>query len=410
MKTITTDFPAATKKNIIRVILLLAFLLFQPGQALFAQEDFPEESELESIEKSIEALLPSEEKDELRSRYYLILAREKLNNKEFEETLNLLENNSEYIRDEKTATLMRGIACYFTGSHYEAEAELLNIAYDDGGNKEALNLLGSIYYERGDLTIAIEHWQWALSLEKENAELKAMIAKAKREAAVESKMEKTFTGRFLINYDGRRDEKTGHVISGILEEAYYDVGTDLNFFPEKEISVIIYTEKEFKEVTLAPGWAGGLYDGKIRIPSGGAELSSMKLRQLIYHEYTHAVIHLLAGGMCPRWLNEGIAMYEESKVNAEGEQFKASPKSNIDISSSGDIDLLLMSDNADKALFAYRQSYSLARNLIDNYGIHKIAGLLKALGKNKPFKKTFNQAYGNDNLSFDTWWKNVYKD
>lgn len=391
-------------------IFLLSLCFSQTAPPLSADEGSREKSELESIEKSIEALLPSQEKDELRGRYYLLLAREKLNNREFEETLNILENNSEYIKDEKTATLMKGIAYYFTESYYEAEAELLNVAYNDRGSKDALFLLGKIYYERGDLTFAVKKWEKALSLDTEDEELKKMIAKAKREATVESKMEKTFTGRFLINYDGKRDEEMGNIVAGILEEAYYDVGTDLNFFPQKEITVIIYTEKEFKEVTLAPGWAGGLYDGKIRIPTGGAKLSSDKLQRLIYHEYTHAGIHLLAGGLCPRWLHEGLAMYEESKLGGENEWIKKEAKSTIKISEPGDMDLLFSSNNTDNVLFAYTGSFALAKNLIDNYGIHKIAGLLHKLENNRSFKEVFNQAYSDYNLSFDTWWNNIYKD
>lgn len=410
IKTLHTFFLSISKSNRLHAIPAILLFLLLAAPPLHAGNKSERETELESIEKSIEALLPSKEKDELKGRYYLLLASEKLNNSEFEEALAILENYSEYIEDEETATLIRGIAYYFTESYYEAEAELLNVAYDDKGNKDALYLLGRIYYERGDLSLAIENWEKALRLDKDNPDLKGMIAKAKREAAVELNMDKAFTGRFLINYDGRRDEKTGNAIADILEEAYYDIGIDFNFFPEKEITVIIYTEKEFREVTLAPGWSGGLYDGKIRVPSGGVEISSMKLRQLIYHEYTHALIHSLTKGLCPRWLHEGLAMHEESKLDSEGEIFKKVMIRKGDLSGPADIDNLFSSENAERALFAYRSSFTIVKNLIDNYGIHKVAELLHGLGPNVALKESFKQTYGNYNLSFDKWWENIYKE
>jgi len=402
-------FISRGRNPLIRV-LFFVFLLFPFTVTVITAEDKIEKSGLESIETSIEALLPSKEKDDLKSRYYLLLAREKLNQKKYNETLDILESKSEYILDEKMSALLKGIAYYLTESYYEAEAELLNITLEDKENKDALYLLGKIYYERGELNIAIETWEKALSLESDNIELEEMIAKAKREAAVEEKMDKTYTGRFLINYNGKRDEAIGNAVAGMLEEAYYDVGIDLNFFPDKDITVIIYTEKEFKNVTLAPGWAGGLYDGKIRIPSGGIELSSVKLKRLIYHEFTHAVIHSLTGNLCPKWLHEGLAMYEESKINGEGETFNLEGNKKVQISNVDDINHLFSSGNASEALFAYERSFTFTKNLIDNYGIHKISSLLHELKGNQSFKESFNQVYSDYNLSFDKWWEKVYKD
>jgi hypothetical protein len=34
---------------------------------------------------------------------------------------------------------------------------------------------------------------------------------------------------------------------------------------------------------------------------------------VIFHEYTHALVHRLSGGLAPTWLNEGLAQYEEGK-------------------------------------------------------------------------------------------------
>ena len=89
---------------------------------------------------------------------------------------------------------------------------------------------------------------------------------------------------------------------------------------------------------------------------------------------------------------------------------KREAKSQIHISGTGDLDLLFASKNTDSVLFAYTGSFALARNLIDNYGIHMIAGLLHRLDNSRSFKETFNEVYSDYDLTFDTWWKKVYKD
>ena len=58
------------------------------------------------------------------------------------------------------------------------------------------------------------------------------------------------------------------------------VGRGLSYYPDHEIQVILYSGQQFQEVTDAPGWSGGIYDGKIRIPIGGIEQETPGLRRL----------------------------------------------------------------------------------------------------------------------------------
>jgi hypothetical protein len=48
-------------------------------------------------------------------------------------------------------------------------------------------------------------------------------------------------------------------------------GAPVRYEPTQNIVVILYTQKEFVDITEAPSWVGALNDGKFRIPVGGRE-------------------------------------------------------------------------------------------------------------------------------------------
>ena len=59
------------------------------------------------------------------------------------------------------------------------------------------------------------------------------------------------------------------------------------------------------------GVAGGLYDGRIRVPAAGAAQSPQLFERVLAHELTHAMIANLAPRGIPAWLHEGLAQYFE---------------------------------------------------------------------------------------------------
>jgi hypothetical protein len=62
-----------------------------------------------------------------------------------------------------------------------------------------------------------------------------------------------------------------------------------------------------EEVAHVHAWVTGLFDGKIRLPAGGALPARRELERILAHEYAHAVVHDLTRGRAPRWLHEGLA-------------------------------------------------------------------------------------------------------
>ena len=80
----------------------------------------------------------------------------------------------------------------------------------------------------------------------------------------------------------------------ILEGAYLRIGTALFTYPAEVITVVLYTREQFHDITQSPDWAGGAYDGRIRVPVQGALANPAEFERVLTHEFTHALVHSIA--------------------------------------------------------------------------------------------------------------------
>ncbi len=94
------------------------------------------------------------------------------------------------------------------------------------------------------------------------------------------------------------------------------VGKTLNRYPAGVVTVTLYTNQEFQDITRSPSWSGGNYDGQIRLAVGGALSAGVDLDRVATHELVHAIIADIAPRRIPSWLNEGFATYLESSDHA----------------------------------------------------------------------------------------------
>ncbi|MCA9000527.1 MAG: hypothetical protein KDB61_01295, partial [Planctomycetes bacterium] len=66
-------------------------------------------------------------------------------------------------------------------------------------------------------------------------------------------------------------------------------------------------------------WAGGAFDGTIRIPVRNFRSERNRIRGVLRHELVHAFIQEVGGKRVPGWLNEGLAQY----LSPEGDGARA---------------------------------------------------------------------------------------
>lgn len=177
---------------------------------------------------------------------------------------------------------------------------------------QALVLLAQIAYQAADLNLAVSTLEKAAAVAPRDRAINQQLERWRSEAALHNRFETRATARFTVLFEGAEEKAIGERVASILEAAYWRIGKSMNTYPSETLSVILYTNRQFQDITRAPAWAGGGYDGRIRLPVGGALRSPRTLERVVTHEFVHAVIHNAAGAGVPAWINEGLASYMES--------------------------------------------------------------------------------------------------
>ncbi|MHC4473914.1 MAG: peptidase MA family metallohydrolase, partial [Planctomycetota bacterium] len=286
-----------------------------------------------------------------------------------------------------------GIALLRAGKEEDAKKSLLVAIQLDAKCAPAHAELGALHYKEGALEKAIEHWEIALGAAPDRKDVKQILAKAKRELSVERAHMFEDSAHFRVSWDGKKDVSVGSRILRILEDAYEKVASDLGVRPTGRVRVILYGEQEFKEVTGAQAWVGGLYDGRIRIPVKNFASAEREIRDTIFHEYTHVAINAVTKS-CPAWLNEGLAQYFEGKSRRLA---RARVKRSEKIPGLMSLDDLSPSfarfKDVEKARLAYAQALSITSFLMDEHGPERITRFLGHLGAGKPADEASELAF-----------------
>jgi tetratricopeptide (TPR) repeat protein len=250
----------------------------------------------------------------------------------------------------------------------------------------AYTLLGQIEYDRQRLKEAKAAWERAVALDPSQQEVAERLARLTEELAVESDFERLSQAYFDLRYEEHLERSAGFDLRDALLLARQEVGADFAYWPRYQLIVLIYSPESFRALREeTPEWVGGQFDGKIRVPLPGGPFNLEQVRNILFHEYTHALVHDLAKGRSPHWLNEGLAEYEGRRqwspplrlLTAASEEGRLIPWSELSgrISAAG---------SAEEAVLAYEQSYSIVAYLVDRYGFWRIRRLLSALADGRP--------------------------
>jgi tetratricopeptide (TPR) repeat protein len=314
---------------------------------------------------------------------YAYVGRFQLEKNKYDDAALYFDNAGQLFPDDSRYAVLRGIALYFA-KRYDAAAYELERARGLGGDTvEVLYFLGRVRYDTDNLAGALELWDKALELDPANKPVKELADKARRELAVEGRMGKGYSARFNISYDSGKSDLADSVLE-TLENAYNRVGSDLDYFPTARVPVILYTQRDYRTVTAGPDWSGGLYDGKIRLPIGGAKELADVMKGVLFHEYTHVVVRELTGGNCPTWLNEGLAELEGRKQYNPPLHEIARAVRNGSLLSLASLEGSYTSFDGKQALLAYEQSYSIVTFMTSTYGWYKVREILVNLGSGMP--------------------------
>lgn len=261
---------------------------------------------------------------------------------------------------------------------------------------QAMVLLSQVAYQAADLDLALRTLEKAATLVPRDRRIAQQLEQWRGEAALHNRFEERSTVRFRVLFEGAAEKAIGDQVAAVLESAYWRVGKRLNTYPSETLTVILYTNQQFQDITRAPAWAGGGYDGRIRLPVGGALRSPRTLERVVTHEFVHAVIRSAAPTGAPTWVNEGLASYLESTDRAWVRDVLRRADGRIPLE-----DLADGFDRFDRstALVAYAESLLAGELLCERLGVN-LGPFLQMLGNGH----TVDQALSTHNVQPDAFY------
>ena len=176
---------------------------------------------------------------------------------------------------------------------------------------------------------------------------------------------------------------------------YSELGEMLGCYPIAPVPISIEnTNGTDRSQHSLPKWASGCYDGSIRLAycTAGEPVLSI-LYALLRHEWVHLLIHHLAHGYCPAWLDEGLAQ-SIARPMFQSERFELEQA----VQTERLLPFALLSTPFSQLSpkyrkLAYIQSTAIVEFLIQQFGFPKIRKLLHQLSNGIPIETAIEQAF-----------------
>jgi hypothetical protein len=278
----------------------------------------------------------------------------------------------------------------------------------------AFSALGFADYQLGKNKDAIRALKRSLELQQDDT-VEQMLAKIQRELAAESEFAEESSSHFIMRFEGGQASlEFRRQILRTLEQHFDDLSRDLSFVPRESINVVLYTDKQYFDVTQAPSWTGALNDGKLRMPISGLTSVTNELSRVLKHELTHSFTNQISKGRCPTWLNEGVAQLEEQRSSRnQGHKLALlyGTQRNIPLN---ELEGSFMQFPTPIAALAYAQSLLSAEYIRDTYGMSDLALVLKRIGEGQStesaLRSTIHSGYAQLERELTAYLQKIYGD
>lgn len=296
----------------------------------------------------------------------------------FEQALDHAERALALAPDQVTV-LLNAAYIHLRRSEYTAALELTDRARRLAPDSpDVTKLAGWAEYGLNKLPQAVADWKRSLEL-RPDEELADALKRAEQDATVETNFEEGTSAHFLLRYDGGAAPDLAHSVLVELENDYGAMVSLLDYTPAEPIAVILYTNKDFADITRAPAWVGALNDGRIRVPVQGLLTVTPDLARVLRHELAHSFVSQKTRGNCAIWLQEGIAQWAEGKRSGDDAALLLDLYNRRDDPSLASLEKSWMALPKDFALVAYGWSLATVEAIIQDGTQEDIDRLLDAL-------------------------------
>ncbi|MEX1032563.1 MAG: tetratricopeptide repeat protein [Cellvibrionaceae bacterium] len=204
----------------------------------------------------------------------------------------------------------------------------------------------------------------------------------------------------------------------LLEEAWDSMVDKYGFTPESPVLVEVFKNREdfaVRSVGLPNlGPLVGICFGKL-ITLISPDTLTANWQEIVWHEFVHVITLQMTQNRIPRWLSEGISVYEEFQGRKEWgrhqdldvvralNEGRVLPVERMD-------DAFLQSRSDDDLNLAYLQSYLVVEYIVAEHGFEGLRELINAYGSHDPAEKiitdVFEQSTREFNQAFSAWIEN----
>lgn len=271
-----------------------------------------------------------------------------------------------------------------------------------------LDFLGEYYYSIRQLGDALFYWQKALEIKPEDEAMRQKVEKVQKEIKLEDKMWEFETPYFEAKLYKEYSVDIG-LLRDVLRKVYKDVGKDLEYYPPEGTQIMFYTEEDFRGIFKKSGIVRGFYDGTIRlifIP----DFRDPSFAAFIAHEYTHAIVSILTNNNAPPWLQEGIAVYEQSKYIPANEKLLKEVVTSGKKLTLKELDAgFRMMEHQGIVGLSYEGAYSAVEFIIDKWGWGGLRRLLSRIKEEGHFANALDEEYYISVSTFEEMWNEYLK-
>jgi tetratricopeptide (TPR) repeat protein len=278
----------------------------------------------------------------------------------------------------------------------------------------AYSILGYAMYLQGKMKDAVANLKKSYELQPDG-QIKQLLDKVEREANAEGDFDEQSTSHFVLRFEGGQvSSRLRRQILDTLEIHFDELVHELDFSPREPVSVILYPNQQFFDVTKAPSWTGALNDGKLRLPVSGLTELDTELAHTLKHELAHSFINQMTRGRGPTWLHEGVAQMVEPQSSAgNGQRLSRlyGASRNIPLNQ---LESPFIRFSPAEAQVAYAQSLISVEYIRDVYGMSSVIFILKNIGSGQSteaaMRSTIHSGYDQFQREITDWLRRTYGD
>ena len=192
---------------------------------------------------------------------------------------------------------------------------------------------------------------------------------------------------YVVEYDSR-DEREARLVADVAAETLPKLKSRFGPNPVRPVRIVVASSiDEFRDTVRSdvPGWATGVAVASRNLvvlkPRRLSYRRGTSLGQTVRHELTHIVVGTnYAMGRLPRWLNEGIAMWQAEEPTFRGDFNLAASVLFGRLVPMDELDREFRNARNDVAAICYGESRSLVDFIIAQHGE---AGLMRILEESR---------------------------